>query len=274
MLGNRLCILPHINQVDESGVELDPALPSDLDLVVAQFPVDSAAAAGSCPTGSHITLATWSSMVYDNSTGNSTSTVYAASVCVSPTHGILAQTLVGPAPLVVGSNPDIAIEVNPLTNDVHVMLLVANGYCYNNEYANKRANIPLCDSTPTSQPSVLTYTYGSYASFYHHLTSLRSVNVCSDSGLVHGMYDMGSQPVGAFYFDTDQASNNNPTIHVKFAEVHRGRPASNQNSTSSKSSTSSTSTSLQADPITDPSQCGLSLPHNGLVLDSWTLTHL
>lgn len=40
------------------------------------------------------------------------------------------------------------------------LVVVGNGFCWNNEVNNKRATPALCDSTPLAIHQVLTYTYG------------------------------------------------------------------------------------------------------------------
>jgi hypothetical protein len=65
------------------------------------------------------------------------------------------------------------------------VLVTGAAYCWNNEIDNKRATPALCDSTPTSLPHVLGYSFGTAKQWTAQLTAQQPASPCSP-WLLHG----------------------------------------------------------------------------------------
>jgi len=148
--------------------------------------------------------------------------------------------LTAAAPFGVGAKPSVSVAL--YGSELRAMVVRGESYCWNNEPANKRPEPGLCDSTPTSTPFVLSYTYGSIPEFLSQLSTGVSPSPCS-SFLLHGMYDMGSNVNVALYTSSTD---------IGVVEVHEGVPEG----------------------TTDVGYCGIADAFAGAVLDAWPLVDL
>jgi hypothetical protein len=152
----------------------------------------------------------------------------------------------GPTFTNVGSNP--AISLRTLGNDVGVAQVQADGYCYNNDIANKRPAPALCDSEPESLDHVLTYNFGLLSQFAAAIDANETITACST--VLHGTYDMGSNPAVSLFIPKSLF------INLAVVEIHEGVDhfIPDLDEASSDKITSAT--------------CGNSDAHDGLVVDS------
>ncbi len=96
----------------------------------------------------------------------------------------------------------------------------------------------LCDSTPISLTSVLTYTLAFFNDVLQLISANATATSCVDS-IWHGMYDMGTQPSAVLYTLAGQ---------LGVAEVHSAVDEESKGS---------------------GAICGLSSAYEGIVLDGW-----
>ena len=118
-----------------------------------------------------------------------------------PAAGVGSRTdgrLVRPTPLAVGAAPRVSLLRRSSDGEVMMVAVQQDGYCFNNHYANTRAEPALCDSVPVSIPTVLSYSYGRLRDFQDRFRANRTVNSCDDA-IMHGMWDSGSHPVVALF---------------------------------------------------------------------------
>jgi hypothetical protein len=149
----------------------------------------------------------------------------------------------GPTFTNVGSKPSISLR--PFGNDVGVAQVQSEGYCYNNVIANKRPAPGLCDSEPQSLSHVLTYNFGLLSQFAATIDANETITACGE--VLHGMYDMGSNPAVSLFVPTS------PFEELSVVEIHEG--VSRFIPDDSK------------DKITSDT-CGNADAHDGLVVDS------
>jgi hypothetical protein len=146
--------------------------------------------------------------------------------------------VIGPSLVNVGASPQTSLIRVP-KGDVYVGVIQHSGFCWNNEYVNKRPKPSVCDQTPTAHPRTLTYFFGSLSNHILAIQRNRFVTAC-DEGLLVGTYDQGHLPSLAL------VAMNEEMIGV--VAVHEG--------------------------ITDfHTNCGTSaLPYEGVVVDGWVMS--
>lgn len=196
---------------------------------------------------------------------------YVAVVCVSLDGGSVYVSL--PVLLDVGSSPSLSIATSPPSPAqppaAYVLLTLSDSYCYNNEPANKVAYSGLCDHTPTPLTDVLTYTYArltDIASFVQQAVDdilVQQSVICSPL-LLHGMYDMGSQPSVLLWTGRDGSGED----RLGVVALHVGRPA---DSTEVDLGVESARDSVSGWQLGFNAVCGLAEPFDGLVIDAWQL---
>eukprot|EP01090_Pellita_catalonica_P021054 TRINITY_DN7780_c0_g1_i1.p1 TRINITY_DN7780_c0_g1~~TRINITY_DN7780_c0_g1_i1.p1 ORF type:complete len:471 (-),score=55.63 TRINITY_DN7780_c0_g1_i1:81-1493(-) len=141
------------------------------------------------------------------------------------------------SPMLYDVGSDVSITArNGMFAEVH-----ANGYCYNSESHNKRADISVCKSLPKSEDGVLVYSYSTLDSWLQFLENPKNgyVNSCNHH-IMHGAYDEGFFPDVALL----EAGSS-----FGIVEVHEG---------------------VGAD-FVDQAKCGRASSVDGVVLDSWHL---
>ena len=195
---------------------------------------------------------------------------YMAVVCVS-LNGALYVSY--PVLFDAGSSPSLSIATSPPsgpdTPAAHVLLTLSDSYCYNNEPANKDAFSGLCDHTPTPLTHVLTYTYARLVDIAHFIqhqatygNATRPAVICS-SQLLHGMYDMGSQPSVLLWTGRDGSGQD----RLGVVELHVGLRGSDRARVGGVAVRG-------ADKAVQPASnaiCGVAEPFDGLVIDAWQL---
>jgi hypothetical protein len=153
------------------------------------------------------------------------STVAARVFCMSFAGAV---TELRPVVYTVGTHPASVMRGD------QVALVVGNGYCWNSEDHNKRAEQSLCRSLPESTPHALSYTVASVSSWSS--SAVKTVSACSGGDFVHGVYDQGSAPSVAL-------------LPGQLIEVHEGFGKNDR----------------------DVGGCGTPRPYDGLVMDSFPL---
>eukprot|EP01119_Soliformovum_irregulare_P013412 TRINITY_DN3560_c0_g1_i1.p1 TRINITY_DN3560_c0_g1~~TRINITY_DN3560_c0_g1_i1.p1 ORF type:complete len:643 (+),score=152.06 TRINITY_DN3560_c0_g1_i1:2-1930(+) len=145
----------------------------------------------------------------------------------------------------VGSKPSASLL--EFGGKTYILEVHTGGFCWNTAYRNKRANVSLCDSTPVSIPNVLIYNYGTLDDWQHVVnnTDMGDVSSCNVH-LLHGMYDMGTQP----HMTVFPAVYHQTQVMVAM-EVHRGIESS-----------------------VDEGGCGSAIPYEGYIMDGWILPFL
>jgi len=157
------------------------------------------------------------------------------------------------AVLGVGTAPAVSLSLLGTKNDIDdvaVVIVQSDAFCWNNEAQNKDAKIGLCDQEPRSTKNVLSYSYGRFADVVDFLLDERStwLGPCESRNIAHGWFDQGSRPSVVLFPVSDSGGE------MRVLEVHE---------------------SLGDDEV-DHGQCGM--PSSGreesVILDSWDLIDL
>lgn len=123
---------------------------------------------------------------------DSNATVSGQIYCLDQSTGqITIPSMTTASPFDVGSSP--AAIITRQNGALIIMEVHTDGYCWNNEFDNKRPEPGLCDSIPRSTPHVLNYNYGTLPRWMNLLENQRMVTPCSED-ILHGVYDMGGAP--------------------------------------------------------------------------------
>lgn len=135
----------------------------------------------------------------------------------------------------VGQTVNIGVGTSPSVSYANGFLAVSasDSMCWNSEYMNKEV-VRFCSAPPTSTSGVLNYFLGPVSKWKSNTQILSS---CT-SDIFSATFDQGLQSAISLYV------NQNATLRV--LEVHLGADGNSQ----------------------DPT-CGLAVPYEGLVLDSW-----
>lgn len=151
---------------------------------------------------------------------------------ISPSNGA-QYTFDGPSS--IGNQP--AVSLLTVDNATYVLSLSGNDFCFNTEVQNKQPSPALCDVSPISTPYVLAYTFGRIEDW---LTYQNELSTSCDATLLHGMYDMGSNPSAGLVFQDGVLYG---------LSTHEGLP---QNAT-------------------DIGGCGIAIVQEGVVFDAFSL---
>jgi len=181
----------------------------------------------------------WSSLIVYSSN----SFIYATIACldINSTQLIKRNEFIG-----VGNNPKVSLlqtDDNLVALEVH-----QDSYCWNNEEHNKTPYVKQCSQSPISTSYILTYSYGTLSSWKNLIEDPNASNLTScSSQILHGMYDMGTNPSIDLFID-----NSTEKKIISFVEIHRGISHN----------------------VLDTANCGLPRDHKGFVVDSWPLPKL
>jgi len=168
------------------------------------------------------------------------SKIYTSVFTINPQNGtaIFNQGLnLIPKVLDVGNQPSVSLAT--IKNETWIVEVHNNGFCWNNEPDNKRADPGVCDSVPTPSQYILTYNFGRFSDWTTQIINNTApiFSACHPT-ILHGTYDTGSFPdVKLFSYENS----------LNLVEVHAAAP--NHTYT----------------------VCGISSFKNGLVLDAWPL---
>eukprot|EP00742_Colponemidia_sp_Colp-10_P008100 GILJ01008744.1.p1 GENE.GILJ01008744.1~~GILJ01008744.1.p1 ORF type:complete len:725 (-),score=82.49 GILJ01008744.1:339-2360(-) len=171
--------------------------------------------------------------------------IHTGIVCTSPSMTsirsvvghIKNESILIPVQSDVGRNSKVSVVLQggvPILMEVH-----DTGYCHNSHSHNTRAAPTVCAAAPKATENVLVYNVGSLDRWIADLKD--GTMLLSSCGRVqHGAYDQGTLPSVALFSADDS---------IQFIEAHQGLHGAS----------------------TDKGGCGLPLPFDGIVMDSWTL---
>lgn len=144
-------------------------------------------------------------------------------------------SLVGVSRIGVGTSATLSYEGGSL------LVTTTDSFCWNTETNNKEV-VNVCSMQPTSCPGVLSYWYGPVSNWQQALASPppNSFTAC-DANIAHGAFDNGSSGRSLLFLDPF-------TSDMRLLEVHVG-----------------------ATNATQCPSCGLAIPYEGLVLDSFDI---
>lgn len=191
-----------------------------------------------CPLGSFVGIAVMSTSVKQ---------IIGSSFCFNPTDGLTKAISTPPDKFLdVGSTPSVEIKFDIESSSIRVLEVHNDGFCWNSHQHNIGAAVATCDQVPVSNNYILSYNYGTMASWKERISSGTLITVC-DEEILHGVYDTGSHPQISLFYGPFVPEFSIPRLGV--VEIHQGMPE-----------------------IADSDgECGLALPYGGFVLDSWTL---
>eukprot|EP01132_Coremiostelium_polycephalum_P003994 gene3994-4995_t len=185
----------------------------------------------------------WSPCLYDVIVEFSTDyKIYGLFVCISDSNQVSVQS--GPSFFNVGKN--VALSSVNINGSIFVMEVHDEGYCYNTEDNNKRAQPRVCEASPVSYSGILNYNYGMFSDFLIHIQNQLELSVC-DSTILHGTYDQGYSP-DVFLFPGSYSSGSSD---IGVVATHKGI----------------------SETYFDFSLCGRAESWDDIVLDSWNLNN-
>eukprot|EP01112_Ceratiomyxa_fruticulosa_P008252 TRINITY_DN2133_c0_g1_i3.p1 TRINITY_DN2133_c0_g1~~TRINITY_DN2133_c0_g1_i3.p1 ORF type:complete len:687 (+),score=107.61 TRINITY_DN2133_c0_g1_i3:1026-3086(+) len=184
---------------------------------------------------------------------DSSMNIYSYVFSVNSTNGdfILNQGVATKTPIMIDVGSRSSISLSSYNGTLFVLSTQTDSYCWNNEVDNKRPEPALCESIPTPTSYILTYTFAKYSDWVDNIISSAQrqskgiINCCSEN-IFHGAFDSGSNSDVSLFVGTDK--NGNQVLGL--LEAHEGLPSN----------------------AIDIGGCGLSVPMEGLVLDSWNLS--
>jgi hypothetical protein len=128
----------------------------------------------------------------------SSNTIYGCAIQTSFKDGTTTSTC-SPVPISVGAAPKVSLAA--IENIVVALQVQTDSFCFNSLTRNTQAFPSVCDLVPVSESGVLTYTYGAWNAFEQQYSDASLITSCS-TRLLHGMYDMGTNPdVSMFVYD-------------------------------------------------------------------------
>jgi hypothetical protein len=183
-------------------------------------------------------------------------------------------------PLSIGESLSISSNVimdnKSRREEIWLSMVWDGGFCWNSDVHNLQAK-RLCELNPLKiddalcgsmkENNVLSYTFAKFSDIVHRQSELQKqqqqrhsvlLSPC-DPNIIHGTYDRGTKPhVTSVYVREDNA--------IRFFAVHRGPPYVRDH-TLSDIDLGDGELAVVTSCI-----CGTAVPHNGPVLDSWTLS--
>lgn len=89
----------------------------------------------------------------------------------------------------VGTNSKVSLKV--LFDEVYLLEVHDNGFCWHSEESNKRATPRFCDQTPKPTAGIIGYNYATFFDFVDRPSGF--VTGC-DSAIVNGVISQGENP--------------------------------------------------------------------------------